>query len=40
MKIRWVGAETFMRTDRQTGMTKAIVVFRNFTNVLEKAAKH
>jgi Fe-S-cluster formation regulator IscX/YfhJ len=32
MKIRLVGTELFMRTDRYTDMTKLIVVFRNFAN--------
>jgi hypothetical protein len=35
IKIRLVGAELFNedgRTDRQTGMTKLVIVFRNFAN--------
>jgi len=35
MKIRPVGAELFYadgQTDKQTGMTKLIVAFRNFAN--------
>jgi hypothetical protein len=38
MKIRPVGAELFHadgRTDRQAGMRKLIVAFRNFANVRE-----
>ena len=42
MKIRPVGAELFhadgqvnRRTDRQTGITKPIVVFRSFSNALK-----
>jgi len=35
MKVRPVGTELFHadgRTDRQTGMTKLLVAFRNFAN--------
>jgi hypothetical protein len=35
LKIRLVGAELFMRTDRRTDrhdMTKLIIVFRNYAN--------
>ena len=32
MKIRQVRAELFIRTDRQTYMTKQIDAFRNFVN--------
>jgi hypothetical protein len=38
IKIRPVGAELFhadRQTDRQTGMTKLIVTFRNFANALK-----
>ena len=40
MKIRLVGTELFYadrRTDRQTDMTKLIVVFRNLTNASKKS---
>ena len=47
MKIRLLGTELFhaggltdgqidRKTDRQTDMTKLIVAFRNFTNMLKK----
>ena len=41
MKIRQVAAELFPygRTDRQTDMTKLIVVFRNFTNSPNKGTE-
>jgi len=32
MKIRPVGAELFLRTDRRTDMKKVIVAFRSFAN--------
>ena len=39
MKIQPVGAELF-HTERQTGMTKLIVAFRNFTNAPKRKANY
>jgi hypothetical protein len=36
MKIRAVGAELF-HADGQTGMTKLVVAFRNFSNAPKKS---